>query len=195
MLAGPLLSRSVCCGHWQWALPLHHCLAASVGSPMGASLRQRSMGRWWADPRLDLVWLQEQRFCCEPLFRAQKAGIFQLERSRLRDAARIDRLRLLVAIAVLLSSLQRYAVSLSGQRHRVDPHWQRGLSLARIGLHRLQQSIVASGHALRAWGPIPLQSLEPCLPGRAVRRRQTRPRFPRLDLPPPLPSTAAPAVA
>jgi hypothetical protein len=46
--------------------------------------------------------------------------------------------------------------------------WQRGLSLARIGLHRLQPSIVASGRALPAWGPIPLQSLEPCLPGRGV---------------------------
>jgi hypothetical protein len=141
------------------------------------------------DPTLDLVWAYGQRFCCEQLFRDQKSGIFQLENSRLRDPARIDRLLLVVAIAVLISSLQGYAVSLSGQRQRVDPHWKRGLSFARIGLHWLQQSVMATGRALLTWLPIPLQSLEPCIPSRGVRRRQNEPWFTRVALPPPLPIT------
>ncbi|MCX5966869.1 MAG: transposase, partial [Cyanobacteria bacterium] len=90
------------------------------------------------DPTLDLVWAYGQRFCCEQLFRDQKSGIFQLESSGLRDPARIDRLLLVVAIAVLVSSLQGFSVTLAGQRRRVDPHWQRGLSFVRIGLATLQ---------------------------------------------------------
>ena len=74
------------------------------------------------DPAIDLVWACGQRFCCEQLFRDQKSGIFQLENSRLRDSVRFDRLLLVVAIAVLISSVQGYAVSLSGQRPLVDAH-------------------------------------------------------------------------
>jgi hypothetical protein len=112
-----------------------------------------------ADPALDLVWTYGQRFCCEQLFRDQKSGIFQLESSGLHDPARIDRLLLLllvVAIAVLVSSLQGFAVSLAGQRRRVDPHWQ----------------------------PIPLRQLESCIPSFGVQRRQKQPWFTRIELPP-----------
>ena len=83
--------------------------------------------RWiWSGPTAS-------RFCCEQLFRDQKSGIFQLESSGLRDPARIDRLLMVVAIAVLANNLQGFAVSLAGERRRVDPHWQRGLSFVRIG--------------------------------------------------------------
>ena len=108
----------------------------------------------------------------------------ELERSGLRDPARIDRLLLVVAIGVLISALQGCAVSLAGERRRVDPHWERGLSFACIGLHWIQQSVVAAGRALLAWMPIPLQALEPCIPSRGVRRRQQRPWFSRIELPP-----------
>ena len=147
------------------------------------------------DPSLDLIWAYGQRFCCEQLFRDQKSGIFQLERSGLRSPERIDRLLLVVAIAVLVSSLQGYAVSLNGQRPLVDSHWKRGLSFARIGLHWLQQSITNAGRTLLAWMPIPLRQLEPCIPSRGVRRRQKQPWFTKVELPPPLPSTASMAVA
>jgi len=80
-----------------------------------------------------------------------------------------------VAIAVLVSSLQGHAVSLAGERRCVDPHWKRGPSFACIGLHGLQQSVVASGRALLAWMPIPLQSLEACIPSRGVQRRRKQP--------------------
>jgi Transposase DDE domain len=135
------------------------------------------------DPSLDLVWAYGQRFCCEQLFRDQKSGIFQLERSGLRDPARIDRLLLVVAIAVLLSSLQGYAISLAGERRRVDPHWKRGLSFLRIGLHWLQQSVIQAGRALLAWLPIPFQALEPCIPSCGVRRRRQQPWFSWIELP------------
>jgi len=147
------------------------------------------------DPSLELVWTYGQRFCCEQLFRDQKSGIFQLESSGLRDPARIDRLLLVVAIAVLVSALQGFAVSLAGERRRVDPHWKRGLSFARIGLHWIQQSVITAGRALLAWMPIPLQALEPCIPSCGVRRRQNRPWFSRIELPPPPRQTAPLAIA
>ena len=125
-----------------------------------------------------------QRFCCEQLFRDQKSGIFQLESSGLRNPQRIDRLLLVVAIAVLVGSLQGYAVSLAGERRRVDPHWQRGLSFVRIGLKWLQQCVANNAKALLAWAPIPLQDLEPCIPSRGVLQRQKEPWFTHLDLPP-----------
>ncbi len=136
------------------------------------------------EPSLNLVWAYGQRFCCEQLFRDQKSGIFQLESSGLRDPECIDRLLLVVAIAVLVSSLQGYALSLSGQRHRVDPHWRRGLSFVRIGLKWLQQSVIDAGRALLAWAPVPRQKLEPCIPSRAVQRRRQQPWFTRVELPP-----------
>ena len=137
-----------------------------------------------ADPALDLVWAYGQRFCCEQLFRDQKSGIFQLESSGLRDPARIDRLLLVMAIAVLVASLQGFAVSLAGQRRRVDPHWQRGLSFVRIGLKWLQQQVINGHQTLLAWQPIPLRQLEPCIPSFGVQRRQKQPWFTRIELPP-----------
>lgn len=88
---------------------------------------------------------------------------FQLECSGLRCSKRIDRLLVVVAIAVLISHLQGYAVSQAGKRRRVDLHWNRGLSFARIGLHWIQQSEIGAGRMPLAWIPIPLQALEPCV--------------------------------
>ena len=101
-----------------------------------------------AAPELDLVWSYAKRFCCEQLFRDQKSGIFQLESSGLGDPKRIDRLLLVVAIAVLVSSLQGYAVRLDGLRHQVDPHWRRGMSFVRIGLKWMQQCMAESWQGL-----------------------------------------------
>ena len=90
-------------------------------------------------PDLDLVWSYEKRFCCEQLFRDQKSGVFHLADSGLREPGRIDRLLLVVAIAVLASSLQGYALSLAGLRRQMDPHWKRGMSFLRIRLAALQR--------------------------------------------------------
>ena len=94
-----------------------------------------------AAPTLDLVWSYAERFCCEQLFRDQKSGLVQLECSGLRNPERIDRPLLVVAVAVLASSLQGYALSIEGLRRQLDPHWRRGRSFVRIGLASLQQFV------------------------------------------------------
>jgi hypothetical protein len=45
MVAGLLLSQTVCSGHWQQVLPLHPCLAASW---------QRRYLRWLSSPRINV---------------------------------------------------------------------------------------------------------------------------------------------
>jgi len=75
------------------------------------------------------------------------------------DPARLDRLLLVVASAVLISALRGYAVSLAGERRRADPHWKRGLSFARIGLHWIQQSVIAP-NPLRSWSAFSSKAIE-----------------------------------
>ena len=152
-----------------------------------------------AEPSLDLVWSYAQRFCCEQLFRDQKSGVFQLESSGLREPERIDRLLLVVAIAVLAGSLQGYALSLAGLRRQMDPHWKRGMSFLRIGLAALQMAVADAAARLMDWLPIPLQELEPCIPSRQAKRKQARAWFSTIEMPPRLRSasdhTPQPAIA
>jgi len=143
-----------------------------------------------AEPSLDLVWSYAQRFCCEQLFRDQKSGVFQLESSGLREPERIDRLLLVVAIAVLASSLQGYALSLADLRRQVDPHWKRGMSFLRIGLAALQMAVADAAARLMEWLPIPIQELGPCIPSRRARRRQTQAWFSTIEMPARVRSTA-----
>ena len=51
---------------------------------------------------------------------------------------------------MLISHQHGYALSLAGERRRVDPHWKRRLSFARIELPWLQQSVISAGRALLA---------------------------------------------
>jgi len=141
-------------------------------------------------PDLDLVWSYEKRFCCEQLFRDQKSGVFHLAGSGLRDPQRIDRLLLVVAIAVLAGSLQGYALSLAGLRRQVDPHWRRGMSFLRIGLAALQMAVADTAARLMDWLPIPIQELEPCIPSRRARRKQAQAWFSAIEMPPRLRSAA-----
>jgi hypothetical protein len=94
----------------------------------------------------------------------------------LRDPERIDKLLLIVAIAVLVCSLQGFAVSLAGEHRRVDPHWQRGMSFVRIGLHWLRQAVVHTGRILQAWIPIPLREQEPWFTRIELPRRPRQPQ-------------------
>jgi hypothetical protein len=100
-----------------------------------------------------------------------------------------------VAVAVVISSLQGYAVSRAGERRRVHLHWKRGLSFVRIDLHWLQQSMLSTGLDLLGWLPVRLQAMEPCIPSRGIRRRQKHPWFTRVTLPPPAQPTAPLTVA
>ena len=135
-------------------------------------------------PDLDLLWGYEKRFCCEQLLRDQKSGVFQLASSGLREPQRIDRLLLVVAIAVLAGSLQGYALSLAGLRRQVDPHWKRGMSFLRIGLAALQMAVADAASRLMDWLPIPLRELEPCIPSRKARRRHAQAWFSTVEMPP-----------
>jgi hypothetical protein len=141
-------------------------------------------------PDLDLVWSYEKRFCCEQLFRDQKSGIFHLASSGLREPQRIDRLLLVVAIAVLAGSLQGYALSLAGLRRQVDPHWKRGMSFLRIGLAALQMAVADAAARLMDWLPIPLRELEPCIPSLKTKRKQAEAWFSTIEMPQRLQSAA-----
>ena len=55
MVAGLLLSWTVYFGHWQRAVPLHHCLAASG----------RALLAWWPIPAAEPRTLPPQP-CCAP---------------------------------------------------------------------------------------------------------------------------------
>ena len=145
-------------------------------------------------PDLDLVWSYEKRFCCEQLFRDQKSGVFHLADSGLREPERIDRLLLVVAIAVLAGSLQGYALSLAGLRRQVYPHWKRGMSFLRIGLAALQMAVADAAAKLMDWLPIPLQELEPCVPSRRARSKQAQAWFSTIEMPPRLRSADHAAV-
>ncbi len=99
---------------WDGGHPVHLVLA----KPFGITAVEPRYLVSNLEPSLDLVWAYEESFCCGQLFRDQTAGIFQLERSGLRCPERIDRLVLVVAIAVLLSSPLGYAVSARCQLRR-----------------------------------------------------------------------------
>ncbi len=96
----------------------------------------------------------------------------------------------MVVIAVLVGSLQGYALSLAGLRRQVDPHWQRGMSFLRIGLAALQLAVADAAARLMNWLPIPLQELEPCVPSRKARKKQAQAWFSMIEMPPRLRSAS-----
>ena len=105
--------------------------------------------------------------------------------SGVRDPQRIDRLLLVVTIAVLAGSLQGYGLSLAGLRRQVDPHWKRGMSFLRIGVAALQMVVADAAAKLMDWLPIPIQNLEACVTSRKARRKQAQAWFSKVELPPP----------
>ena len=62
-----------------------------------------------------------------------KSNGFQLESSRVRDAAALTRLCFVVAVATLSLVAQGTQVVAAHKRRWVDPHWLRGNSYLRIG--------------------------------------------------------------
>ena len=85
-------------------------------------------------PTLETLWQYGLRFRVEELFLDSKSGAFELEESRIRDAKSLERLYLVVALAILFATTQGMGIQLKGLRQRVDPHWKRGLSYLKIGL-------------------------------------------------------------
>jgi hypothetical protein len=74
-----------------------------------------------------------QRFDIEELFRDEKSGGFNLEKSGLKDAMALERLILIIAVATLVILHEGLAVIDEGKIKEVDAHWRRGLSCFQIG--------------------------------------------------------------
>lgn len=109
-------------------------------------------------PTLQILWQYALRFRVEELFLDSKSGAFELENSRLRSPAALERLYLIAAIAILYATTQGMAVQRAGLRQQVDPHWRRGISYLKIGLRWLK-GVVYKGRDLLK--PIPLLPNDP----------------------------------
>jgi hypothetical protein len=112
-------------------------------------------------PTLQTLWQYALRFQVEELFLDSKSGAFQLEASRLRSAAALERLYLVAAIALLFATTQGMAVQLAGLRQQVDPPWRRGISYLKIGLRWLR-GVRHKGRTLLPCVPLLPQDPQPC---------------------------------
>ena len=112
-----------------------------------------------------------ERFQIEEGFLDEKSGLFGLEDSKLRDAASLERLLLVLAVATLLLVSEGVQIVQSGDRRVVDPHWQRALSYLKIGLRSVQYALsrgrVVFAHLTLQGGP------DPAPPGLRNRTRST----------------------
>ncbi len=105
------------------------------------------------NPTLQTLWQYALRFRIEELFLDSKSGTFQLEESKIRARFALERLYLVVALALLFATSQGMAVQIAGLRKRVDPHYRRGLSYLKIGLRWLK-GVLHKGRSL--FNPVPL---------------------------------------
>jgi hypothetical protein len=112
-------------------------------------------------PTLETLWQYGFRFRVEELFLDSKSGVFALVDSRLRSGEQLSRLYLVVAIAILYSTLMGITVQLSRLRRQVYIHWQRGLSYLKIGLRWLRGA-VHKGRELLSLLPLPSRDPERC---------------------------------
>jgi hypothetical protein len=120
-------------------------------------------------PTLQTLWQYALRFQVEELFLDSKSGAFQLEASRLRSAAALERLYLVAAIALLFATTQGMAVQLAGLRQQVDPPWRRGISYLKIGLRWLR-GVRHKGRTLLPCVPLLPQDPQPCFASLKAKR-------------------------
>lgn len=109
-------------------------------------------------PSLQTLWQYALRFRVEELFLDSFSGAFELEDSRLRSEAALERLYLVAALGLLYATTQGMAVQLAGLRQQVDPHWRRGISYLKMGLRWLQGVVHKGRQLLR---PMPLLPKDP----------------------------------
>lgn len=112
-------------------------------------------------PSLQTLWQYALRFRVEELFLDSKSGAFELEDSRLRSAAALERLYLVAAIAILSATTQGMAVQLAGLRQQVHPHWRRGISYLKIGLRWLK-GVLHKERTLLPCVPLLPKDPQPC---------------------------------
>lgn len=116
-------------------------------------------------PSLNTLWQYGLRFRVEELFLDSQSGVFGLADSRLRDLQKLNRLYLVVAVAILYGTLMGTTVQLSGLRRQVDIHWQRGLSYLKMGLRWLRGT-VHKGRKLLSLLPLPPRNSQRCFASR-----------------------------
>ena len=122
------------------------------------------------EPSLQTLWQYGLRFRVEELFLDSKSGAFKLEESRIRDSKSLERLYLVVALALLFATTQGMAVQIEGLRAQVDPHWKRGLSYLKIGLRWLK-GVINKGRTLLS--PITLlpKDPQPCFASKKAKKQ------------------------
>lgn len=120
-------------------------------------------------PTLQALWHYALRFRVEELFLDSKSGAFELEDSRLRSAAALERLYLVAAIALLFATTQGMAVQLAGLRQQVDPHWRRGISYLKIGLRWLH-GVIHKGRTLLPCVPLLPNDPQACFASLKIKR-------------------------
>lgn len=113
------------------------------------------------EPSLQTLWQYGLRFRVEELFLDSKSGAFKLEESRIRNPKSLERLYLVVALALLFATTQGMAVQIQGLRTQVDPHWKRGLSYLKIGMRWLR-GVLHKGRTLLPPAPLLSQDPQPC---------------------------------
>ncbi|HEY9881104.1 MAG TPA: transposase [Leptolyngbyaceae cyanobacterium] len=150
-------------GLWQEARHRAHLVLAHV----------KAAKEPWAvitdeSPSLKTLWQYALRFQVEELFLDSKSGAFGIEGSRIRSAQDMQRLYLVVAIALLYGTTQGMAVHLQGLRRQVDPHWQRGISYLKIGLRWLR-GVGSKGRQLLAPVPLLPKDPQPCFASQKAR--------------------------
>ena len=121
------------------------------------------------EPTLQTLWQYAMRFRIEELFLDSKSGVFELEESKIRQPQALERLYLVVALALLFATTHGMAVQLNGLRQQVDPHYRRGLSYLKIGIRWLK-GVLHKGRDL--FDPMPLFShdIQPCFASKKARR-------------------------
>ncbi|MEM8831991.1 MAG: transposase [Cyanobacteria bacterium P01_G01_bin.19] len=122
------------------------------------------------DPTLQALWQYALRFRIEELFLDSKSGAFQLEESKIRDRKALERLYLVVALALLFATTHGMTIQLKGLRTQVDPHWERGLSYLKIGLRWLK-GVLHKGRSLFDPTPLFSQNTLPCFASSKARRK------------------------
>ena len=120
-------------------------------------------------PSLQTLWQYALRFQVEELFLDSKSGAFELEESRLRTEAALERLYLIAALALLYATVQGMSVQIAGLRQQVDPHWRRGISYLKMGVRWLR-GVLHKGRQLLPLIPLLPKDPEPCFASNQAER-------------------------
>ena len=122
------------------------------------------------NPSLQTLWQYGLRFRVEELFLDSKSGVFQLEDSKIRHAKALERLYLIVALALLFATCHGMTLQLKGLRTQVDPHWKRGLSYLKIGLRWLK-GVLSKGRDLFFPTTLLSDDIQPCFASRKAKKQ------------------------